>query len=813
MGSMTIKLRPLFRPFVIRPALWMSAASLGLTLSYFAVWDSIFLVLGNAAWAGPAVFAALPLLLLVARAIAYRGTDYTIAKDHIVIRHGGVFGDRSIELDLVNITLVEWRSPYLLKLFYGVGHLVIREAGNAQQNARMVYLEQPERIYRLIAQNMRDRGFSMQRNARISQQRSGVLGAFVDMAGFALGLAYTVVVVADTLLLAFGKIAANIAASLRPLVAQVESTEFIASVFVFALSGLLLLAGVVWMAFKFLELSRRTLTLHDDVVDFYQGFLSEKRQYIPLENLTDTDLSRPLYKRVLGLSDLRLSARGSGNSLVFNSMPGAEAFARALEQQLDKMSARNASARAAQAQADVDVEAESTPPAPGRTETFKPEVWRAALGSLLNLLVFPLVIFAGMGLFAALGALGVENLGAIGAAIFGAIAIWGGIWLVSTLFGIGRSVLFARATEYSFDTRRARKTFDFLNHQETKFASEQITSFSILTNPIDRAMGTMTLRLRSIGSAQTLDFRHVAHSPYLIEALEQALGFAPPGAPSEATELIPTYTLLDGIKAHLAGYLGALATLMASGVIIGILLEELLLFLVMGLGLFILGSLINIAWHAMRVSRLRATLGTHTLTVAGGILNRYRHHTALAAIKGVSSLQYPASSLGALNIATGGGFTMSVDFLPAIRMQHERLDSRILGRRVAQDTPNAPVEFGPTPSTALLRHLAWCIVCVIFIPTLPATLGWVALRTRRTRYRIENERVLVELPLIYHRRTSVLYERIDHLETRRDMANKLCGTRDVEVYTVGSATVDLQLRGLADHEGAVAVIRARMAGG
>src|SRR5690554_6809267 len=124
MASKTHKLRPLFRPFVIRPALWMSAASLALTLSYFAVWDSLFLVLGNAAWAGPAVFAALPVLLLIARAIAYRGTDYTIANDRIIIHRGGVFGDRSIELDLVNITLVEWRSPFLLKILYGVGHIV-----------------------------------------------------------------------------------------------------------------------------------------------------------------------------------------------------------------------------------------------------------------------------------------------------------------------------------------------------------------------------------------------------------------------------------------------------------------------------------------------------------------------------------------------------------------------------------------------------------------------------------------------------------------------------------------------------------------
>jgi|GEM_PF-6724598 len=814
MASKTHKLRPLFRPFVIRPALWMSAASLALTLSYFAVWDSLFLVLGNAAWAGPAVFAALPVLLLIARAIAYRGTDYTIANDRILIHRGGVFGDRSIELDLVNITLVEWRSPFLLKILYGVGHIVIQEAGNAQQNARMVYIEEPERIYRLIAENMRAQGFSMQRNARVSRQKSGVLGALVDMGGFLVGIAYTGVVLVDMLALSFGRIATNIAMSLRPVLEQVESTEFIVSTVIFGLSGLALLGVVVGMAFKFLELSRRTLTLHDDVVDFYQGFLSEKRQFIPLENLTDTDLHRPLYKRFLGLSDLRVSSRGAGSNLVFNSMPGAEEFARALEGQLDQMSARKASALA---EAHLDAAApaaESTAQPPGRTYTFKPEAWRAAVGSLINLLAFPLLIFAGIGIFAGLSAFGVDGLGAIGAALFGTIAIWGGIWLVSTLFGLGRSVLYARATEYSFDARRASKTFDFLNRQETKFATEQITSFSILTDPIDRAMGTMTLRLRSIGSAETLDFKHIAEDPNLITGLEKALGFkqsTPASERRDPTELLPNFTITESLKAHLAGYLGTFAGVILMCLMVGFFADKMILVLCVGLGVLLLGSLINIAWHAMRVSRLRATFDAHTLTVTGGILRRYRHHTALAHIKGVGSVQYPASSLGTLNIATGGGFTMAVDFLPAIRMQHERLDSRVLTRRIVQDTPGDSVEFRPNAPTELMRHLALFVLCVVTIPTLPFSLAWVVLRTRRTRYRVERERIFVEIPLIYHHRTSVLFERIDHLESSRDMANKLCASRDIEVYTVGSSTVDLKLRALKDHARALEVIRARMA--
>lgn len=824
MDNSATELRPLFRPFVIRPTLWMSAASLVFTLAYFAVWDSLFLVLGDAAWAGPAFFLALPLLLLAARVIAYRGTHYTIGADRIIVHHGGVFGDRSVELDLVNITLVEWRSPYLLKLIHGVGHIVIQEAGNARQNARLVYIEDPQRIYRLIAKNMRGQGFSMQRNARISRQKSGILGALVDMTGFGIATAYSLAIIAEPVMLAFGRIAANVASSLgsltRDAAAQVENIEFIVSIIVFALSGLALLGITLWTLFKFLELSRRTLTLHDDVVDYYQGFLSEKRQFIPLENLTDTDLIRPLYKRILGLSDLRLSSRGAGSNLTFNSMPGAEEFASALERQLDKMSALKQSATAPEPTEVPEMPArgagaaETTPQPPSRSYTFKPEVWRAAAGSLIKLMGLPLVIFAGMGLFAGLSAIGVENLGLTGAGIFGTIAIWGSIWLVSTLFSVGQSVVYAKSTEYSFDGRRASKTFDFLNRQETKFATDQITSFSILTNPIDRALGTMTLRLRSIGSAESLDFTHIAHDPNLIADLEKALGFKYAIKPSErraATQLIPKFTIFEGIKGHLTGFLAAGATALAPAIFIGLITDAWVLALGICLGALLLSLPIYILWQSLRVGRLQATLDAHTVTIQGGVLRHFQHRTAFRHIKGVDSLQYPGSNFGQLNISTGGGFTMRVDFLPAIRMQHDRIDSLVLNRRIAQTEASNTLEFRPNAATEATRHFGRFALLIIPILTMPFSLAWVFVRAQRTRYRIEADRIFIEIPLIFHHRTSVLFERIDHLESSRNMANKIFNTRDIEVYTVGSSTVDLELRALKDHGPALKIIRERMA--
>lgn len=831
--------RPEFRPFVLLPAIWASAASLGIALGYLAFWERLTRSLGALSWAGLVAIFLLPLLVLGARWVAFRKTNYTLLSDRIIVHIGALFGDRSVELQLLNITKVEWKSPFLLKKLCSVGHITISEAGNTEQNARLVYVKNPGDIYRLIATNMRAQGFSIERNERLLRQRSGLLGAVVDMGVAGVGVLWALVASAEAIgplyLVASSRVGSGFArllsadggALLEP--ERLENIQRAVGVLSVLAVGLAAAGALFWAITTFIALTHRTITLYDDVVDYYAGFLSETRIFIPLENLTDTQLIRPIHKRILGLSDLKISARGAGTDMQFQSMPGAQDFARALEKQLDLVEpialTEKPSASPARRGAESASEAHARQM---RAHRFKPVALRAALGPGARAL-YPLsLILGGLGIPAALGA--ALNPGALADAAnilmpmsFGLLAL---ALIAGLLFATARASIVALATEYSFDGRRAQKTFDFMTRIETKFALDKITMLTILENPLDRLMGTYTIQMHSIGSLESLNFKHIRADKTRLKELMEALSLSPdmpenapprmvPGAVLNArgeaqTHIYPKFSLLSAAAAYLPHFLLS-AGLAAAGVGALLYYEEPALAAVLAISLscFFLPALLLWGWARTRATR--AELSDEALKVRGGILTYYTKLTAWRHIKSVESIQYPGAKKGALKATVGGGGTLQIPFVRDVFARHEQFNARVLSAvsRPGHNPAGADIaEFQPHPLSEVLYHAQLVASSLLLIPLLPFTMPLVFWRSRRIIYQLAASAIHIERPFLYHRRLSILYAQIDHIESTRTMLNQLFKTRNIEVYTVGAAAEDMVLRGLKAHERVSALIRA-----
>ena len=826
------------RPFILRPLGYAAFPAAFVAAACYFFWAPLTQVMLEYAIVLPILCAAVPTLVLIERIVRYRKTDYEVRSDRLVVRTGTIFRDRSIELELENVTLVEWKSPYLLRLFYGAGHVTAQEAGSATQNARLAYVENPETIYRQIAENMRNRGFSMRRSDMVRQEQPGPTGAFVDLVGRIAALIYGFAVFGATegadLWLFFADDAG-------PSVLQLVQGNYDAfgtwafgvevlarmRLGVLVLGAIGLLGSTLWLALTYIDLLRRTYTLHDDVIDYEDGFLSQTRQFIPLENLADTKLTRPLHKRLLGFGDLKVSSRGAGSEIVLRSLPRGKDFASALEGLLERTDAPGErlgeNGNAGEYVIDT-VEPSAERRKTIRARTFKPWPMRMVVSALVGmlpvtagLLVAPVTAVMAGDAFE-LGPITIASVGAIGLA---ALAVGGAIGA----FGIINSLIQAHATEYSFDERRVCEQFDFLSSRQTRFSVDKITSFSVLRNPLDRLMGTMKVRVRSIGSEETIDFGNIRYDQELLDALRHALGVERPQSMDAAHELLrPEFSLVEAIKAKLD--LFALAPVAwAMGIAIAALLDSrfgeggLLWFGILGslLALTALPIAVNLLWRWVYHGRLRGRLYREHLEVAGGIFRHFRHVAAYRHIKAVTTIQYPASEQGDLELATGGGFSFKIGHLPDIARIHRNLDERLseyppLAARAHESAHTGRrrlVPYAPHVGTELLRHLRF----VVTIVTFPISGIWVYLLYRGASYRLERDCVFAEIGLIYHRRTSVLYDRIDHLETARSFAHGVFGTADVEVYTVGSTSCDLRLRSLERSESALEHIRERVATG
>jgi uncharacterized membrane protein YdbT with pleckstrin-like domain len=836
-------------PFVWRPFAFAAVPALFVAAVCYFFWTPLSEALLEFALILPTLCAIVPALVLVERVVRYRKTEYEVRPDRILVRTGTLFKDRAIELELENITLVEWKSPYLLRKFYGIGHVTAQEAGSSTQKARLAYIEQPEAIYDRIAEYMRDRGFSMQRSTRVRQEQPGPVGALVDLAGKFIALIYTIMIFgasegADLWLL----FADDTGPSLLQLILgnydAFADSEFTVDVLakmrigVVVLGALSLLGTAVFLTLTYIDLLRRKYTLHDDVIDYEDGFLSQTRRFIPLENLADTKLTRPIHKRLLGFGDLRVSSRGAGSEILFRSMPRGQEFASALEQLIAKTDGFGERAvhegRQGEDSHQPVYEIPDSPESPTNgsahrearvtKRTLKPWATRGVASALLGLLPATIFILAAPTIALLNGEtfeFGPFSIGGIGALTMAGLAILGAIGAVS----ITKTVIVAMATEYSFDHRRVSETFDFLSSRQTKFSVDKITSMSVLRSPLDRLMDTMTVRLRSIGTAETIDFKNIRYDDDLLDALRRTLGLGrqgyrgPDRQKSTQVSFDPEFTVFEAIKASIFGF-AFVPLIWALGLWAATLVDGELWPAWIGFGLTVLVAAPYLLWRGVYHRRLEATLFDEHLEVSGGVFFRFRHMAAFGHIKAVESVRYPASSQGDLYLATGGGFSIHASHMADIGRIHDRIDDRLLAhppgdRAISADRVDAKqdtdlrryVPYAPHPPTELFRHLKY----VVTMLTLPLTGPWVYLLYRGADYRLESTRIFAEIGLVYRRRTTVLFDRVDHLETSRNLAHSLFGTCDVEIYTVGSTSCELVLRSMKEADLALERIRERMA--
>jgi uncharacterized membrane protein YdbT with pleckstrin-like domain len=812
----TKTLRPEFRPFVIRPTMFAAIPGGFLLAGSFFFWTFLGSLIGDFAWAVPGLGAAIIAFVLVERLVRYSKTRYRLTPDQVIVETGTIFRSRAVELDLANVTLVQWESPWLLRKFYGVGHVTAQEAGSAAQPARMAYIRNPGDVYSLIGEYMRAHGFRLERSRKVQQEEPGHIGATVDLTysivamfwavilvGFQIALEAMPLIIGEgpsLLQLVLGNYDVFADSTSIPVLAKARIGAVVLGIATVGLTG----AGVL---IAYLDLLHRRYILYDDVIDYIDGFLNETRKFIPLENLADTEVSRPVFKRVLGLSDVRLSSQGAENSIAFASTPNGPAFAEAIERLVNesKKEPRQVSSRSS---SDVPEQQSAVETDDERRLVLEPEPIRAALRGFGTTTI---VLSAFIGLaFDYLGESFEFNflsaIGIWGAAVTGVLALG-----AAAALGAGWWIIKARRTSFVLDDRGVRRTFNLLSSNDTRFALERITSFSVFRNPIDRLLGTMTVRFRSIGSDEDLDFWGIDENSELMRmvrarfGIDDGSGADPVSFDAREGRLTPAFRLLDGLTAK-GPFYGLLAIPFLTVALIAVILEPTYtVWIVLGMGavpVAIIGP--HMAVRAL-IHRLMQgeVLNTH-VEVSGGIFVRYKHIAPLEHVKAVESVRYPGSSSGALTFRTAG-FPIGAGHVPEVKQLHEHVDNKLSApaNEVGDAAPIA--EYKPHVGTQMVRH-SWMALTVIGLPVLL----WLYAFYRRVEYRLERRRLLGDSGLYFDKRVTVLFDRVDHIESKKTLAHGLFDTYDVEVYTVGSPLTDLVFRSLERDTRALETIRRQL---
>lgn len=736
----------------------------------------------------------LGLLVVADTLVAYRKERYVFSDRQIVRHGGGILRDSQIELNIANITHVQLVLPWPRYRLFGVGQVLIDSAGSGE-HLRLRALRDPEAVYAHVRELMRHNGFSLRHSERLHEEQPPVVAVLREIGNGIVGFAVLV-------FLAFSGAMALVAA--LPGIWQILAPLVL---------GVLVIGGAAGLiALRALDLRRRTYTVHDDAVVYTEGFLTRNNAFMPAENLADANTQQSVIDRVLGIYDVTISCQGSGQEIVFRGLRHGPRLSAALESLTSRF--KSVTGRASTASPAVPVhDAEATssqiepasstePEEPGALErepveradaTFRMHPPRALVPYVLGAVALAVGLPAAA---VAAWALEMELVALLGGPAFATLA------LIGVVFGGVRGVLGIFVTRFELRPRSVKRRYRLLQSHETEYSNEKLTGIVYRVTPFDRFFGTCSIHFWSIGASEPLVFAHVRDRGDLLDrALDQA------GIHSERTheELRSRWSLRATVGESLA-MLGLSAVVVVGGVIAATGFDPRFWLAPAAVALFWTGVLV---WEPIFYPRCRALFHENHLEVRKGVFFRKRYHALYRNIRHVTTVRYPFVDRGRMlfQVAGHGVQTLvSLGFVDRITARRDLVDRWLSGRIAAPPLSDEPLEPEPAAriskpalGNTLVPVLVLSVVVVPLIVLLPVTLPWAVLAVRRRRYRIESYRVVARWGVIYKRQTSVVFDRIDHIQQHRGMLNKIFGNGDILIYTTGSSATDLAVRHLPDY--------------
>ena len=713
-------------------------------------------------------------------ATVYAKERYEFFDHRIVVHRGTLVSDETSELMIRNITHVKRRLPWPRFPLFGVGDVMIESAGSEASEIRLRTIRRPDHVYEGVMALMRANGFNISRDELLHEERPNKIAVAIECAGMTLAA-----------------IAATIAA-LAELYFEDEGSNKIGLYL-----SLLPLLGIVAIVFHYLDMCRRTYRVYADTVMYEEGFLTRDDAFIPGENIADSSTRRGLIDQLLGLYDVQISCQGSNGEIQFRRLRNGPALSNAVERAVahtaelatdparDFPETHATGDRAGAQQAIPAIPSTGTGgTADLASATVTEDCWTAELRQSPWRAVAPFVVLCIV------------------------LPPLTPIWVLA----IVRGMINALCTHYAVRPSSIRERFQFLHSTEREFSYDKVTGAVVRENPFDRLLGTVTVSIWSIGSAQPLELAHVQRNRLELTALLQQLGIP---EPDPVEQIRSCFSLPRMFLATLP--LQLVLTLVVAAI-------PVLAFVWSGWSLLALVPLAA-ACGALLGHRLiyypRCCVTVHRtyLECREGWLWRQHFYARHDNIKRVELTRYPKVDVGTVRFVVAGehrprsspyamrkkskkpfesfgtsSYGFQVRYAEQIGRHAWALDERLRGADPSSHQVESPErESGPALANSLVGLIFVSIAVAPLVVLLPLTVPWMVLVVRRRRYFVERHRVLVRRGILYRSQASILHDRIDSLRRNQRLLGKCFGNGTVTILTAGSSQPDLELTNAPDY--------------
>ena len=743
------------------------------------------------------IFAAAPWLVIVAPTtynafVAYRKERYEIHSDHLVAHRGGMLSDGRTELDIRNITHVRLRLPWLRYKFFKVGDVRVESAGSAASEITFRSILEPEAVYEEVQELMRQNGYSLSRTEELHMESPGPLGAMTVVGQRIIGA------IASSIFLLF-----FVGSGVAGLGSQSGILGSLAAVAAMAFGAVVVLSAIAGIVVTYLDITRRTYTVHNDAVTYTEGFLTRDNAFIPYENIADAAVNRTVVDQVLGLYDVKVSCQGSGSEIYFRRLSNGPALQEAIAtlvasagkaSRIKKESKKAEQAKKAETEGEPDSGVIGKPgakPPQSRTLVDPDEAWTTTVRMNMMRTMVPLlgIIWTGPGFLIAAVAMAIK--------------------VSKTTFTIG--------------TDSMASTYAFLGAKHQEYAYDKVTGVQINRNPLDTLFKTVTVQIWSIGSPQPLVLSNIIEEELDLPALLRQCGI-PSDDPVQGQlkqSFGPKLWLIQNVFG-----LAFLAMLAFACLVLAIAVKWLFLLLIPILLLLPIPAAVA---ASVRTGRQSLTFHAEHMEAQTGIFFKQRIHVRYDNIKKVESTRIPLTDQGTFKVyvagerivqqqnqqnAGAGGLKMPYSlqglYIEGIDAKVDALDALMLGLIEPNQIDGVHEQGDDVISTshpAFANEVVTLAIVGIFFPPLWMLIPLIIWQVKMRRYEVETDRVVVRSGILFKSSVSVLYNRIDSIQQNQGALGKAFGNGRVTILTAGSSMPDLVVANVPDYQEVYATVR------
>ncbi len=762
--------------------------------------------------------------------ISYSKENYVFEQDRVIWKRGSIFSDSETELMLKNVTHVKLEKPFLENMIFSTGDVIVEAAGGGGSEIMLRSVDKPDEMYSYMEELLQGVGFEISRDDLVQKESPDKVGVAVDVgllflfAGLlaivgstSVGRAITTllsssvgsfVIIVGGFLIGMGAFALltgymNISSQSRGVLFALFVVGFSSLTSMpsnFETSGLLFgiplgLGAITHLLLYAIDLSLREYFIYEDNIDYTEGFLTKHRAFLPVENLSDSETTRGVVEKMLGLYNIVISSPGAGREVTFRNVRNGKE----MEENIDSLISqkdKTVSERSLQKGGESKVERSVS----DVTGELNMEFGRTAFSSAIIGFFLSLVIISQIATSLQLFNIPV-------------LATFFVVFILLSIAWAGLKVHF-----YSFHLRKkgVEERFEFLWEKNREFSFDKVTGVVVKENLIDWIFNTFTLKFLSIGSVKDVSFKNVAKDDKLVKQILEKKNIR---GSEKVYEIQPEFGFTRMIRAFLP------LTVLLLGVLSFFLIKS----------WYVLSAIIVVAVGLIAVykkfyfDRQRLTFFDDHVYFKEGIFFTSQYHISYDDVKDIETKRWPFCSYGSIkfNIAgehiVGSGKnkrvasnSFKVSYVPGIRVMDDLIDVIFYSRPSAKefdDLKDKAEEYARSTLESeqdIWNHVipSFFLIALVtlFVPAFQlwvglggaALLGYMVIYLKNKSYSIQSYRVVGRRGVFYKVQKSIIFPKIDFIGKEEGFLNKIFDNGKVKIQTIGSSTTELTINNIED---------------